>query len=309
MVLRQARAWAAQTAETDSVCFFVGTLSNSVTTKYCIFTIKRTLYPIKLKIVSDTKIIIFQHPIEEIWSMQASPTQVVKFITCYNFLTDNTCQMKAALWNIPKNNDTNDIIPLEKLADIDTTPYENELKTITYHPTDSTKAVSVLDNNFVLWDLNFKPQVVTVGTLTSRGQPKFINGKWNSHHLMDQFGTLIKNSIKDLDFNTLRQYYFATCGDDGFMKFWDIRNTNEPVWSIRINKFHDQLVLTSSSDSRVILSNVALIYSEPFNQIHKDNVYAAEWSAADPWTFASLSYDGRLVINRVPQKYKYQILL
>lgn len=42
---------------------------------------------------------------------------------------------------------------------------------------------------------------------------------------------------------------------------------------------------------------------------HEDSVYAVEWSAADPWLFASLSYDGRLVINRVPRALKYHILL
>ena len=42
---------------------------------------------------------------------------------------------------------------------------------------------------------------------------------------------------------------------------------------------------------------------------HEDSVYAVEWSTADPWLFASLSYDGRLVINRVPRAEKYKILL
>ena len=36
------------------------------------------------------------------------------------------------------------------------------------------------------------------------------------------------------------------------------------VWSVRYNHAHDQLVLSSSSDSRVILSNMASISSEPF---------------------------------------------
>ena len=35
----------------------------------------------------------------------------------------------------------------------------------------------------------------------------------------------------------------------------------------------------------------------------------AAWSLADPWTFASLSYDGRLVVNRVPSHTKYKILI
>lgn len=55
---------------------------------------------------------------------------------------------------------TNDILQLTKLADIDTTPYGTDLKTIVYHPVDSKKIISVVDNNFVLWDLtNDGPQV------------------------------------------------------------------------------------------------------------------------------------------------------
>ena len=41
---------------------------------------------------------------------------------------------------------------------------------------------------------------------------------------------------------------------------------------------------------------------------HEESVYTAEWSAADPWAFASLSYDGRLVIGQVPQSVKFNIL-
>ena len=108
------------------------------------------------------------------------------------------------------------------------------------------------------------------------------------------------------------------------------------VWGIRYNNFHDQLILTSSSDSQVILSSIASLSSEPFGHIddddeddeeeakpreplpdrvisvfeeHEDSVYSVEWSSVDPWIFASLSYDGRLVINRVPRVEKYKILL
>ncbi len=38
------------------------------------------------------------------------------------------------------------------------------------------------------------------------------------------------------------------------------------------------------------------------------SVYAAEWSCIDPWVFASLSYDGRFVINRVPNDIKFKLL-
>ena len=40
-----------------------------------------------------------------------------------------------------------------------------------------------------------------------------------------------------------------------------------------------------------------------------DAVYSCQWSTANPWLFASLSHDGRMVINQVPKSVKYDILL
>eukprot|EP00794_Sanderia_malayensis_P016871 gene16871-18576_t len=153
-------------------------------------------------------------------------------------------------------------------------------------------------------------------------------------------------TVRDLDFNPNKQYYMVSCSDDCTTKFWDIRNSDTPlmvrndhshwVWSVRYNHFHDQLLLSSSSDSRVALLSIASLSSEPFGHLdededneedetkpkepvedrliatfdeHEDSVYIVEWSAADPWIFASLSYDGRVVINRVPRAEKYKILL
>ncbi|XP_070301158.1 EARP-interacting protein homolog [Salvelinus sp. IW2-2015] len=219
----------------------------------------------------------------------------------------------------------------------------------------------------------FPFQISSSATLEGKGQLKFTAGKWSPHHSCTQLATAndtairgwdlrtmsqiycIENAhgqlVRDLDFNPNKQYYLASCGDDCKVKFWDVRNINEPVknleehshwvWSVRYNHSHDQLVLTGSSDSRVILSNMVSISSEPFGHLvddddlsdgednhqdqktkeplqdsiistyeeHEDSVYAVEWSSADPWLFASLSYDGRLVINRVPRALKYHILL
>jgi hypothetical protein len=38
-------------------------------------------------------------------------------------------------------------------------------------------------------------------------------------------------------------------------------------------------------------------------------VYGLAWSAVDPWLFASMSYDGRLMVNKVPKSVKYKILI
>lgn len=51
---------------------------------------------------------------------------------------------------------------------------------------------------------------MSVGTLSSKGQPRFTKGKWNPHNSYNQFVTLNDKNIRG----------------------WDFRNTNEPVWNI-----------------------------------------------------------------------------
>jgi hypothetical protein len=40
-----------------------------------------------------------------------------------------------------------------------------------------------------------------------------------------------------------------------------------------------------------------------------DSVYSLAWSAADPWVYAALCYDGTVAVRNVPSKEKYKILL
>lgn len=55
-------------------------------------------------------------------------------------------------------------------------------------------------------------------------------------------------------------------------------------------------------ESKKLGDEVINVYEE-----HDDSVYAAEW-ATDPWIFASLGYESRLVINKVPKAEKFNIL-
>lgn len=115
------------------------------------------------------------------------------------------------------------------------------------------------------------------------------------------------------------------------------------VWRVRFNPVHESLVASSSGDTRVALyhvphlarldagkapdqgghgggrlsgmggpgsahSGVPAQRHEAFEE-HGDSVYGLEWSLADPWLLASLSYDGHVVLNRVPSKLKYKILV
>lgn len=41
----------------------------------------------------------------------------------------------------------------------------------------------------------------------------------------------------------------------------------------------------------------------------EDSVMAIDWSAADAWTYAGVSYNGTFFLNTVPSKTKYEILI
>ena len=71
---------------------------------------------------------------------------------------------------------------------------------------------------------------------------------------------------------------FYLGGDDGSVRFWDVRSPTTPIaartndhshwiWSVRYNQFHDQLILTSSSDGQVVLSCMTSISSEPLGHL------------------------------------------
>nr|CAD7401515.1 unnamed protein product [Timema cristinae]CAD7425488.1 unnamed protein product [Timema monikensis] len=351
----QARALASQLAESDAVRFMVGTQSLKLS--------NNQVHIVELNEENGAlSTQVYQHSEGEVWSLIASPSDSNIIATCYNTLTeDNMCCMRSAIWRIPPCESDTTPAKLEQLTLLETEEFGQDVKMTVFHPTDGSKAVTVVNNHFIQWDLAAgDAKLVCSRTMEGKGQPRFTVGKWNPHQNCTQFVTVNEGHVKswdlrnptkqvwsieaahsqlvrDLDFNPNKQYYMATCGDDGCSKFWDVRNSSEPVvtrvWSIRYNHFHDQLVLTSSSDSQVILTSVASISSEPLTNIldsdenqkeqkdkledgvlatydeHEDSVYSVEWSSADPWTFASLSYDGRLVINKVSRADKYRILL
>jgi len=130
----------------------------------------------------------------------------------------------------------------------------------------------------------------------------------------------------------------VTGGDDYKIKFWDTRKCDQPVktlsdghshwvWNVKYNRYHDQLVLSSSTDNKVNLWNAVSISSSPPDtsitgimeedinlsknhedhliktfEEHEDSVYSISWGVS-AWIFATLSYDGRVVINYVPKDY------
>ncbi|XP_069462134.1 EARP and GARP complex-interacting protein 1 isoform X2 [Ambystoma mexicanum] len=318
----QARALTPQVAETDAIRFMVGTQS----LKY-----ENQIHVIDFDDENNTinKNVLLHH-VGEIWQISTSPADRGVLATCYNKTSDSKVMTCATVWRMPKelesgshespDDSSSNPHTLELLCHLDNTAHGN-MACVTWEPMgDGKKILSLADNHMLIWDLqesSTNAVLSSSATLEGKGQLKFTSGQWSPHHNCTQMATANDTSIRgwdsrsmsqiycienahgqlvrDLDFNPNKQYYLASCGDDCKVKFWDTRNVNEPVKTL---EEHSHWTKEPLQDS------IIATYEE-----HEDSVYAVEWSSADPWLFASLSYDGRLVINRVPRALKYHILL
>lgn len=329
------------------ISFFVGTQTLKQDTNQ--------VHLIRLDEDEKVKSNIFSHPFGEIWAIQGSPHNKRMLSSCYNQIggtMKNQVTMKAAILTTPEEF-TDEIMAfdVEELK----IPSNPDIRAAVFHPSDADSMAVVSDNKIHVLKLNASGEVRQICEAPAQGNGKFKHGKWALHNQNSQFLTLFENSVisydvrdmnkvawtiqneqvfRDLDCNPHKQCHLVTGSDDGCIKIWDFRNVKEPVfsrndhshwvWTVRYNTFHDQLILSSSSDSRV---NVTCAFSasseateaedsEGVNDCllesldyHDDSVYCVEWSSADPWTFASLSYDGRFVFRKISKEIKYKILL
>ncbi|KAL7320827.1 hypothetical protein PS15m_000675 [Mucor circinelloides] len=185
-----------------------------------------------------------------------------------------------------------------------------------------------------------QPEIITVGDRTVSG--------WDLRSGKSSFSRADahKSTIRAVDYNPNKPYCVVTGGDDAVVNIWDVRQLSQPmmvveghshwVWSVAFNQLQDQLLLTSGSDTLVNLHNVVSVSSasyldsssededdeqgeerdivKPTDGLictydqHEDSVYKVAWSPADTWTFASISYAGRVVISQVPTTEKFKIL-
>lgn len=170
--------------------------------------------------------------------------------------------------------------------------FQDTCQCIDWHPSRAGRIATIYSSKFFVWDIeNDKPSVVTSQDSSSAD---LYMGKWNPHLDGNQLATVAstavtgfdlrckgetwniplahKFQVRDVDFNPNKQYFMATCGDDCAVRFWDVRSSKEHVkevkahshwvWRVRYNPFHDQLLLTAGSDSRVLLHGISTISSE-----------------------------------------------
>ncbi|KAF9584857.1 Protein tssc1 [Lunasporangiospora selenospora] len=253
---------------------------------------------------------------------------------------------------------------------------DNSIKKIIWQ--DNSEVLSIEDWRICIWDIDVKQGTAKLtGTIDAPDKEyKFTSAVMNPHsqEVVAVYGRsiqgwnlsslkptfTIKNSqpalILCVDYNPNRPFQIAVGGEDCKVRIWDVRDTSSGpiltiqdhthwVWSVAYNKFHDQLLLTSSSDSQVNLQSIVSISTgaeyhnyhdnndpdqdqevedarsesgqqdmpsdglvRAFDQ-HEDSVYQVAWSKVDPWLFLSLSYDGRAVMNQVPSEEKFKIIM
>ncbi|KAM0883282.1 hypothetical protein ACQ4PT_031709 [Festuca glaucescens] len=133
--------------------------------------------------------------------------------------------------------------------------------------------------------------------------------------------------IRDVDYNPKKQNIIATAEDEFGIRLWDLRMLKHPLkdlpghshwtWAARHNPEYDELILSAGTDSAVNLwlakvgtdeSGLESPSGSPNSQEepllnsytdYEDSIYGIAWSSHDPSLFASLSYDGRVVLESI----------
>ncbi|CAG9570928.1 unnamed protein product [Danaus chrysippus] len=359
----QTRALSPQYAESDAIRFFIGTQSLKPNSNQVhVVELEEDTGELHTKVFKhdigeiwhlrcsphDAAILITTHN-----TYNSDTSQCSMGVSIFRLPTTEVIPKDLDAMTIMNNRNAED---MELLKTMSPEKPEEEIRCAEWHPMDMNRIGIVLDNYVSIRDTSTGEQVGRVAP-EGRSRLKFSGGKWSPQG-QNQFAVLQDTHIKcfdtrtdcskaawnidgahrqlarDLDFNPNRQFHLASAGDDAALNIWDYRNGKEPiftrtdhshwVWTVRYNTYHEQLLLTGSSDARALLTSAASVCDDEeglrISQVledgvlqsyeqHEDSVYCAEWSAAEPWSFASLSYDARLVISRVPLHFKYKILL
>ncbi|KAG6970979.1 hypothetical protein JG687_00002326 [Phytophthora cactorum] len=291
---------------------------------------------------------VFNHP-GEVLSLAPSPQDPQLLVTCGK---QRGQQAGASLWKLPSAEEA----PVH-LGEEDGSASAQDLEQLAAFP------VQKLPVSEVAWDATANISTLASSHETLLRTWQLDGGSVEAQDKLEldvsMLGGTTKRAKQDsvsiedahpsvalsLDFNPNKPYAIASGGDDGRLKFWDLRYARKPllamnahshwVWSTRYHPQHDQLVLSGGSDATLALWRVSSISSSPLVELderdlmdetaggaavadtlirrieeHEDAVYTARWATGgDAWMFVSVSYDGRLAVNHVPSTEKYKILL
>ncbi|KAI8854468.1 WD40-repeat-containing domain protein [Chytridium lagenaria] len=328
----QSTCIAPQLAETERNRFFVGTSSTKDENELYILDFDEDEFEISWQ--------TFKHS-SKIHSLVPCPSRPDMVLTTHSDNTSND-QSKASVWMMGAlvtddvgrlTNQAGSLSELIQIGDRESS-IERHVKLYTLQ---NTLSSAILDLKFDPFSsTQYEEMDLECGAWDPHASSRFAVGAstdvigWDikSNKQAFQLRNAHEGSVTTIDFNPNKQYFICTGGKDGFVRIWDSRNGKTPVktlknhsfWvsSVSFNRFHDQLLLTSGADYEDLIQSLgdkgikeregdSLVCSY---REYEDTVNGVAWSNADPWIFASLSFDGRVVwTTMVPKVVKYRIIL
>ncbi|KAH3759482.1 EARP-interacting protein [Pelomyxa schiedti] len=285
--------------------------------------------------------------------MSSCPTDTSLLATSYNCIGETDAVPRVTLWRLPPQGGNT----MFQQCNIE--GHEGIVKSLLWNIKDPKSLVMIDSGKIHHVSLDSLSAPVTKTTIPIGPSYKITTGQWcpllpnlvvvthetsiRGFDLRSRDSTFVierahsDGYIRALDFNPNALYSFATGGDDCKVKFWDTRKPkalkemtghSHWVWNVKYNPFHDDMLVSSGSDCKVILWSVASLSFRMSNALkerkegedvyrpppdsaikvyddHEDSVYGLAWSACtnSSWNFASLSYDGHLLVNTVPQEF------
>ncbi|KAJ6306225.1 hypothetical protein OIU78_021528 [Salix suchowensis] len=294
----QARCISDVKADTDHTSFITGTLSLRE---------ENEVHLLRLS-SGGTELIcegLFSHP-NEIWDLSSCPFDQRIFSTVFS--TGES--FGAAVWQIPELYGQLNSPQLERIASLD--GHVGKVNCILWWPSGrNDKLISIDEENLFLWSLDCSRKAAQVQSKESAGKASSIE----------------RGHVRKVDYDTRKMHMLVTAEDESGIHIWDLRMPKVPIdelrghshwtWAVTCNPEYDGLILSSGTDSTVNLwftsttsdeltsgSVVAPPYQKldpllfSFND-YEDSVYGLAWSSREPWIFASLSYDGRVVVESI----------
>ncbi|KAL6521710.1 WD repeat-containing protein dwa2 [Orobanche gracilis] len=145
---------------------------------------------------------------------------------------------------------------------------------------------------------------------------------------MKKTNSIEHGHARNVDYDTKKKHMLVTAEDESGIYIWDTRMLNFPAlelpghahwtWAVKCNPEYEGLILSAGTDSAVNLWNASSSVGDDIKlessmksssrhvdyllnsyNDYEDSVYGLTWSSRQPWMFASLSYDGRVVVESV----------
>ncbi|XP_075509467.1 WD repeat-containing protein DWA2-like [Primulina tabacum] len=145
---------------------------------------------------------------------------------------------------------------------------------------------------------------------------------------MKKTDSIEHSHVRNVEYNMKKRCMLVTAEDESGIHTWDLRKLKFPVselpghshwtWTVKCNPEYQGLILSAGTDSAVNLWFTSLPSSDELTSDsfvgsptrstdpllnsysdYEDSVYGLAWSSREPWIFASLSYDGRVVVESI----------